>query len=78
MENIPFCEQIVPMIPQETELSEEQKQRWIWTFEKLSSTEMGLSLSEKVKLFCEANSPEEVEHAIVTHQSFGNVVRLAA
>ena len=78
MENTSSCDQIVPMIEPQPEISEEQQQRWIWMFEKLNAADIGLSFSDKVKLFCEANSLEEVEHAIVTHQSFGNVVRLAA
>ena len=78
MENTPFCEQIVPMIQPERELSEEQKQRWIWTFERLNAADIGLTFTEKVKFFCEANSPEEIEHAIVMRQALGNVVRLAA
>ena len=37
------------------QLSDNEKQRWIWAFERLKSAEIGLSFTEKARIFCEAS-----------------------
>jgi hypothetical protein len=51
-------------VTEDLQISEEEKERWIWAFEQLKSAQIGLSLPEKIRMFCEASSPEEVQQFI--------------
>lgn len=62
----------------EFQLSETEKQRWIWTFERLKNADIDLSFSERVKFFCEASTPEEVDRMIHEQLEDHNIIPLAA
>lgn len=62
----------------DSQLSETEKHRWIWAFERLKSANLGLSFSDKVKLFCEASAPEEVENFIEAKLQEPLIIPLAA
>ncbi len=62
----------------EPQLSETEKHRWIWLFERLKRAELGLSISQKAKIFCEASAPEEVEDFIQAQQHEETIIPLAA
>ncbi|MBA4149702.1 MAG: hypothetical protein H0X66_16440 [Verrucomicrobia bacterium] len=58
--------------------SENDEQQWIWVFERLKSADINLSFSEKVKFFCEAANPEEVENFIEAQLQEQAIIPLAA
>jgi len=70
---------INPVLPgMEIQLNETDRQRWIWAFERLKNADIGLSFSEKAKIFCEASTPEEVEGFIEARLQDHSIIPLAA
>lgn len=62
----------------EPQLTEAERQRWIWVYERLKSADLGIAFSEKAKFFCDASTPEEVEQFIEAHLEEPAIIPLAA
>ncbi len=67
-----------PQQETETQLSDADYERWVWTFEQLKNADLGLSFEEKVKLFCEASNPDEIEEMIYSSMHEQTIIPLAA